>query len=120
LIVDDDTAVAGVFARMLELEGHQVTSAHSADTGFDAAVREQPDALLVDMRMPVINGLEFLRRVRRDSRLRELPVALITGDHFLAEPILSELHALGATVRYKPLWTGDLNALAVALTGSRS
>ena len=115
LIVDDDRSVADTFARMLKLEGFEVATALSADDGLELANRVRPDAIILDMRMPVVSGLDFLRQLRRDPRLRETPVAIVTGDYFLNEPILAEMRALGATVRYKPLWMDDLTALAQSL-----
>ena len=119
LIVDDDVAVAGTLTRMLELRGYQVESAQSAESGLEIAARDRPDAILVDMRMPSMSGIEFLRHLRRDPRLQETPVAIITGDYFLDQTQLSEIHTLGATVRYKPLWLEDLAALAASLTGAK-
>jgi CheY-like chemotaxis protein len=116
LIVDDEQAVATTLGRMLTLAGHEVTCAFSAETGLEMALDKPPDALLVDLRMPVVSGLEFLRRMRADPRLRELPIALVTGDYFLEDTLLAEVHALGATVRYKPLWLEDIIALADTLT----
>jgi CheY-like chemotaxis protein len=117
LIVDDDLAVAGTLTRMLELRGYRVSSAQGAEAGLEMATREPPDAILVDMRMPSMSGIEFLRHLRRNPRLQDLPVAIITGDYFLDQTQLGEIHALGATVRYKPLWLEDLSALAASLTG---
>ncbi len=115
LIVDDDQVVGETFARMLTLDGHRVTSVQNAQAALDAAGIDPPDALILDMRMPVVSGLDFLRQLRRDARLRETPVAIVTGDYFLNEPILAEMRSLGATVRYKPLWMDDLTALAQSL-----
>ena len=115
LIVDDDAAVAGTLGRMLEVAGHEVTLANSAEAGLDVARQSPPDAVIVDLRMPVVTGVEFLRRVRNDPSLRELPVALVTGDYFLDDALLAEIHALGATVRYKPLWLEDVINLANTL-----
>lgn len=115
LIVDDDQVVGETFARMLTLDGHRVTSVQNAQAALDTAGIDPPDALILDMRMPVVSGLDFLRQLRRDARLRETPVAIVTGDYFLNEPILAEMRSLGATVRYKPLWMDDLTALAQSL-----
>jgi CheY-like chemotaxis protein len=115
LIVDDDRVVGETFARMLTLEGHRVTTVQSAESALAAASADLPDALILDMRMPVVNGLDFLRQLRRDPQLREMPVAIVTGDYFLNEPVLAEMQSLGATVRYKPLWMDDLSALAQSL-----
>jgi CheY-like chemotaxis protein len=71
------------------------------------------------MRMPITNGLQFLRQVRAVSTLTDIPVAIVTGDYFLAEPIQHELRSLGASIRFKPLWLEDLIALAKTLVNMR-
>ena len=115
LIVDDDPSVAVTFARMLKLEGFTVATALSAEAGLELAEDVQPDAIILDMRMPITNGLQFLRLVRSLPHLVEVPVAIVTGDYFLPEPIQQELKSLGASIRFKPLWLEDLIALAKAL-----
>lgn len=117
LIVDDDFAVCQTFARMLRLGGHDVATVETADMALEDAGRKVPDALILDMRMPGSGGLDFLRRLRADDRLRTVPVGIVTGDYFLKDEVLAELGALGATVRYKPLWLADLTALADTLLG---
>jgi DNA-binding response OmpR family regulator len=115
LIVDDDRTVADTFARMLKLEGFGVATALSAEAGLDLAKSIRPDAIILDMRMPITNGLQFLRLVRAHPHLANIPVAIVTGDYFMSEPIQHELKALGASIRYKPLWLEDLIALAKTL-----
>lgn len=115
LIIDDDEAVSRTLARMLTLEGHQVVRVETAQDGLDHAAGSPPDAIILDMRMPAMGGLEFLRRLRADPRLGRLPVGIITGDYFLGDEILAEITALGATVRYKPVWMDDLSALTRSL-----
>ncbi|HUL72594.1 MAG TPA: response regulator [Vicinamibacterales bacterium] len=118
LIVDDDLAVGETFARMLRLEGHEVATVESAPLALESARQSPPDALILDMRMPGSGGLDFLRRLRSDDSLRAVPVGIVTGDYFLKDEVLAELGALGATVRYKPLWMADLSALAATLLGA--
>jgi DNA-binding response OmpR family regulator len=115
LIVDDDRSVADTFARMLKLEGFRVATALSAETGLELADTVNPDAIILDMRMPITNGLQFLRMIRAKPHLASVPVAIVTGDYFLSEPIQHELKALGASIRFKPLWLEDLIALARTL-----
>lgn len=115
LIVDDDRSVTDTFARMLKLEGYEVATAVSAESGLDLADRIQPHAIILDMRMPITNGLQFLRLVRSRPHLVGVPVAIVTGDYFLPEPLQTELKALGAAIRFKPLWLEDLIALARTL-----
>ena len=120
LIVDDDSAVAETFSRMLRLEGYEVTTALDPEKGLELAGSLHPPAIILDMRMPIINGLQFLRKVRATPALADVPVAIVTGDYFMGEPVMDELRALGAAVRFKPLWLEDLVSLARGLvtTGS--
>jgi two-component system OmpR family response regulator len=115
LIVDDDRSVADTFARMLKLEGFQVETALNAESALELTENFRPDAIILDMRMPITNGLQFLRLVRAKPHLVDVPVAIVTGDYFLTDPIQQELKALGASIRFKPLWLEDLIALARAL-----
>jgi DNA-binding response OmpR family regulator len=115
LIVDDDRSVADTFARMLKLEGFEVATAIQADAGLELAENVRPNAIILDMRMPITNGLQFLRALRAKPHLVEVPVAIVTGDYFLSDPIQQELKTLGASIRYKPLWLEDLIALAKTL-----
>jgi CheY-like chemotaxis protein len=118
LIVDDDRSVADTFARMLKLEGFGVATALSAEAGLELADSVHPSAIILDMRMPITNGLQFLRLVRSKSHLVDIPVAIVTGDYFLPESIQHELKSLGASIRFKPLWLEDLIALAKTLVAA--
>jgi DNA-binding response OmpR family regulator len=112
LIVDDDRSVADTFARILKLEGFDVATAMSAEAGLEIADNAAPDAIILDMRMPITNGLQFLRHIRTRPHLVEVPVAIVTGDYFLADPIQNELRSLGASIRFKPMYLEDLLTLA--------
>jgi two-component system OmpR family response regulator len=118
LIVDDDRSVADTFARMLKLEGFDVATALSAEAGLELAENVRPNAIILDMRMPITNGLQFLRLVRSRPHLVDVPVAIVTGDYFLSDPIQLELKSLGASIRFKPLWLEDLIALARTLVSA--
>jgi DNA-binding response OmpR family regulator len=112
LIVDDDEGVTQTFARMLRLEGYQVRTAISAEKGLADAEAHPPDAIILDLRMPLVDGLGFLRRLRAHDDQRETPVAIVTGDYFLDDSVSNELQELGAELRFKPLWLEDLVRLA--------
>ncbi len=115
LVVDDDEAVTQTFARMLRLEGFQVHTAFNAETGLRQADRSRPDAIILDLRMPLLDGLGFLRRLRSRDAQRHTPVAIVTGDYFLDDSVSNELQQLGAHLRFKPLWLEDLVGLARTL-----
>ena len=112
LIVDDDEGVTQTFARMLRLEGYQVRTAVSAEKGLQEAEQSHPDAIILDLRMPLVDGLGFLRRLRSRDEHSSTPVAIVTGDYFLDDAVSNELRELGAELRFKPLWLEDLVGLA--------
>ena len=117
LVIDDDEAVTGTFARMLQTDGHEVTSATGAAEGLRHANARRPDAVILDIRMPAVDGVEFLRSLRQNPRTAGVPVAVVTGDYFVQDSVLRELDQLHAIVRYKPLWMADMSALVEALLG---
>jgi DNA-binding response OmpR family regulator len=97
---------------MLRLEGYQVATAISAQTGLQEADNSHPDAIILDLRMPLLDGLGFLRKLRSNEDHRGVPVAIVTGDYFLDDAVAAELRDLGAELRFKPLWLEDLVGLA--------
>jgi DNA-binding response OmpR family regulator len=116
LIVDDDVSVAGAFALALESVGYVVHTAHTAEDGLRLAQYEHPAVIIVDLRMPFINGTGFLYRLRTVPQHRDTPVMVATGIA-VDEEQRAELADLGAVVRFKPLSMTDLIAEVDALLG---
>jgi DNA-binding response OmpR family regulator len=96
----------------LKLKGYDVRTALNAQTGIVEAEPGHPDAIIVDFRMPLVDGLEFVPSMRSRQERRSTPVPIVTGDYFLDETIASKLATLGARVEFKPLLTEDLISLA--------
>lgn len=117
LIIDDDEKVTETFAMALRLDGYEVRTANNAAEGLQRAQAEQPDAILVDLRMPFVNGLGFLYRLRSKPGVERTPVAMITGD-VLQDTECDEIQALGAELHYKPFWINDLPALVRRLASA--
>jgi DNA-binding response OmpR family regulator len=115
LVVEHDELTSAMYARMLRLEGYDVQTALSAETGLRELESRPVDAIIVDFRMPGIDGLEFLRRLRDRDATRTTPVAVVTGDYFVDDSLPIQLHELGAEVRFKPLWLEDLTQLVHGL-----
>ena len=120
LIVDDDEGVTQTFAGILRLEGHQVRTASNAFEGLKEVESFRPDAIILDLRMPLINGLGFLYRLRGFVETCRVPVAMITGDCSIDEEATNELQALGALLWMKPVWTEDLISIANALLANQT
>jgi DNA-binding NtrC family response regulator len=101
LIVDDQPEVLRLYARGLEVAGYRVRTADTVEAGMQLLESEAPDAALVDLKMPYINGMGMLYRLRKAHPT--LPVAIITGMQNLDKETLQEMAALDAAVHYKPL-----------------
>lgn len=119
LIVDDDENVLRTFAKALSLEGYDVRTAASPLIGLQEVQNRPPDAILLDLRMPFVNGLGFLYRLRAQTAHRHTPVAIITGDSCIDDPAMTELQGLEAEVRFKPMWIDEVVILTRALLAKR-
>jgi two-component system response regulator PrrA len=118
LIVDDDPTITDTFSRLLQLEGFTVYAALSPEDGLEIAADKQPDAIILDLRMPILSDLQFLEHLRETPALRHTPVAIVTGDYFVDDGTTSKIEALGASVLFKSIWLEDLLALARGLTAA--
>jgi len=79
LIIDDNANDAAVTRRFLGRRGYDVTVALSGEEGLQIAEQITPDAIVVDYRMPVMDGFEVARRVKSDPQLQTIPVLMLTG-----------------------------------------
>src|ERR1700741_3206314 len=77
LIVDDDPLVRATFVRILQLGGFQVREAADGRQGLDEFRRERPDAVLLDLRMPGMDGLDVLSVIVEEAP--ETPVLVVSG-----------------------------------------
>lgn len=82
LVAEDNAVNRMVLTAMLESMGHEVRVAHNGDEVVPSARAFQPDIVLMDMRMPVVDGLEATRRLRRDPRFDRLRVVALTANAF--------------------------------------
>lgn len=81
LVVDDEPAIREVARASLELiGGHEVLTASSGEEGIAIALAEQPDAILMDVMMPGLDGPAAVALLRADERTRGIPVVLLTAD----------------------------------------
>ena len=107
LVVDDDVSLARLEGLALVRAGYVVHIAHTAEDGMRLAQSEQPAAIIVDLRMPFINGTGFLYRLRACPQHRDTPVMVVTGEAESAE-MRADMAALRAVLRFKPLGMGEL------------
>jgi diguanylate cyclase (GGDEF)-like protein len=105
LVVDDDPDFSRVAASVLVRDGMNVTVVNSAAAALEALEASTPDALLLDVMMPGLNGYDLARIVRAEPKWQDLPILFLTstvtaearlaafragGDDFIEKPIIAE------------------------------
>lgn len=107
LVIDDNVPLASAFGKALTLAGYQVSIAHDAASALEDVSRQRPDAVVLDIQMPLINGVGFLYRFRSNAALAHVPVLVVTGRP-VTDELQGELRHLGARLMLKPVGIADL------------
>ncbi|MDE2515100.1 MAG: response regulator [Rhodospirillales bacterium] len=81
LVVDDSRVVRKVARRILEANGYEVAEAEDGQKALDACRAAMPDCVLLDWNMPVMNGIEFLRALRREYGPEKPTVVFCTTEN---------------------------------------
>jgi two-component system alkaline phosphatase synthesis response regulator PhoP len=79
LVIDDERAIVDVVRTILEWNGYEVLSADDGSRGFAAAQRQSPDAIILDLMMPVMDGFAVLEALRDHERTAGVPVLVLTA-----------------------------------------
>lgn len=79
LIIDDDLTLREMYEDYLKANGFTVLSAQDGEEGLDQASASHPSAILLDLMMPKINGIEVLRRLKADPTTKDIPVIVFTA-----------------------------------------
>lgn len=125
LLVEDNAANLELARYLLEMGGHTILSAEDGEGGLWVAQRECPDLIVTDLEMPVMDGYELLRHVRRDLTLHKTPVVALTAfsmagdrqkvmlagfDGYLSKPIAPETFVADIE-SYLPSTTGPFGRM---------
>jgi DNA-binding response OmpR family regulator len=79
LVIEDDTTFLDLLRVHLSSMGHEAQIAEDAAVGLRAIVNGPPDLILLDLRVPYLDGLELLEALRSDPATRHIPVIVLTG-----------------------------------------
>lgn len=112
LVVDDDADSREALSRILRRRGYRVTSVPNGRDALAVLTNQSPDLIVLDLRMPEMDGIMFLDVVRSYLRLQHVPVFLLTA--YPETPELSRAEALGVRGTYTK-GEGNLNKLIDAI-----
>ena len=105
LCIDDDRLVLGICSAALEAKGYRVVMATHGRAGIEAAKKERPDLILLDIMMPGMDGFEVCGCLRADSDLQRTPIVLLTA---MNKPDLESKGAdAGATLTLRKPFNSD-------------
>jgi len=79
LIVEDDAILLEMYSDKFIKEGFGVITAENGKVGLEKVLNEKPDIILLDLMMPVMNGILMLRRLREFPQFKKLPVIILTN-----------------------------------------
>jgi DNA-binding response OmpR family regulator len=79
LVVEDSRPLRREDVRVLNQAGYQVIAAEDGEVALRLAATEQPDAIVLDLMLPKISGVEVLKRLKKDAKTSEIPVIVLSG-----------------------------------------
>lgn len=93
LVVDDDQKIRALLTELIEHEGYEVASAVDGGSALELVNSFEPDVVISDVVMPVLNGIELCRRIKQEPGTADIPVLLISGLRNALEDSLEGLTA---------------------------
>ena len=119
LIIEDEEDAAELFAEMMRISGYRVIKTSKSAPAIEMMTTEKPDAILLDIMMPEISGLDILRQMRSNPALANIPVVVITAKGMPAD-IKNGMEAGASTYLTKPVGFFELKEAVERALGSRS
>lgn len=114
LVVDDERDILELVTRRLEQAGYEVHTADRGERALELVKRIKPDIIVLDVRMPGMNGYEVTRQIRADAETEGIPVLLLSAS--VRKDEVSEGFAAGANdYLVKPFRPEELNDRVRAL-----
>ena len=115
LIADDRESIRSLFHRLLSADGHDVVLAPDGASALSAVHRHRPDVVLLDVAMPLVDGLEVCRQLKADPATRLTPVVLVSGQTELTDRI-NGIEAGADDYLSKPVHPHELRARVRSLS----
>lgn len=109
VVADDDQDMLSLIQNTLQFRGHEVVTARDGQQAWQMILSEKPDALILDVNMPVINGFEVCRRVKADPRTRHVAVMFLTAREDVSDKVTG-FEVGGDDYLVKPFQPRELSA----------
>ena len=117
LVIEDEPDTAEMIAEMMRISGYEVVRYDSSKTALDHLKQDQPTAVIMDVMMPDLSGLEILRRIRSEAEYQTLPIIIVSALSLTTD--IQEGFAAGATLYLtKPVSYVDLRQAVEQVTSS--
>lgn len=107
LVVDDDPVISDIIRESLRRGGFEVSAAENGKQALEVLEGDLPHAIILDRRMPVMDGNETLKRLKSDERTKAIPVIMLTGDHEI-EQVMESLELGANEYVVKPVVPEDI------------
>ena len=91
LVIEDDPTHSKLASLVLEAEGHKVHAIETAEQAFSEIEQNRPDVILLDLHLPMMDGLTLAQQLRADPEFRAIPVVVLTSypDRFAKKDVLA-------------------------------
>jgi DNA-binding response OmpR family regulator len=110
LVIDDEPEIVKIISIVLEKEEYNVLAAFNGQTGFKILSESNPDLVLMDWEMPVMNGIETLKKIKSEPQFQNTPVIMITGRMTSIENLKTAYQAGAIDFIRKPIESVELVA----------
>lgn len=112
LIIEDDGDLQQVLSVVFNREGYELHYAFNGKEGYDKMLAVQPDVVLLDLMLPVLNGVEVLKLVTTNTSLKDIPIIVMTAHGDKADMLEHSIKAQGVRAYLKkPFELGDIRSL---------
>jgi chemotaxis family two-component system response regulator PixH len=117
IVVEDEQEAAEMFAEMMRVNGFRVLKASGSANAMNLISHESPAAIILDIMMPDISGLEVLRFMRREPKLANIPVIVVSAKSMPSD-IQTGLNAGASVYLTKPVGYLDLKEAVEKVLGA--
>lgn len=107
IIVEDEPDTAEMFAEMMRLSGYEVLKSYGGSTALAMIIEHRPAAVVLDLMMPDVSGIEVLRYMRRDPNLANIPVIVVSAKSMPSD-VRTGLEAGASVYLTKPVGFAEL------------